>query len=107
MLAIVTDYINYIQSCSNQACNYFLLSQNGKQIPKLTEIFSCIVYKVLGKYINPTRYCQIAKTESIEKEDISEEANLLADQKKTSADDKIHFQKHKSEDILAKAKKAG
>ena len=88
----------------NASCN-FPLCRNGEQISKLTDIFSRIVYETFGKYINATCYCQIAKTESIEKDDISEEANLLADLKITSAVCKIHYQKHKSEDISAKAKK--
>ena len=61
-------------------------------------IFRRIVYEAVGKYINPTRYCQIIKTESIEKTDTSEEVNLLENQKHTSPFDKIHYQKCKSED---------
>ena len=33
------------------------------------------------------------------------EANLLVDKEKASVVDKIHYQKHRSEDIAAKAKK--
>ena len=82
----------------------FLTFPKWQTISKLTDTFSRIVYKAFRKYINPTRYCQIAQTENIEKEDISE-ANLLADKKKTSVVDKIHYQKHRSEDIAAKSKK--
>ena len=66
-------------------------------------IFHRIVYNAVGKYINPTRYCQIIKTESIEKTDTSEEANLLEDQKHISAFDKTH-KKRKSEDKRKKSK---
>ena len=68
-------------------------------------IFHRIVYEAVGKYINPTRYCQIIKTESIEKTDTSEEANLLEDQKHISAFDKTHYQKRKSEDKREKKQK--
>ena len=70
-----------------------------------TNIFGRTVYEAIGKYINPTRYRQIIETESIEKLDASEQANLSQDQKHTSAIAKIHYQKRKSEDIAAKAKK--
>ena len=43
--------------------------------------------------------------ESTEKLDTSEQANLSQDQKHISAVAKIHYQKRKSEDIAAKAKK--
>ena len=59
----------------------------------------------IKQYINPTRCRQIIETESIEKLDTFEQANLSQDQKHTSAVAKIHYQKRKSEDIAAKAKK--
>ena len=70
-----------------------------------TNIFGRVVYEAIGKYINPTRYRQVIETESIEKLDASEQANLSQDKKHTSAVAKIHYQKRKSEDIAAKAKK--
>ena len=105
MLTLVTGYMNYIRPHLNPACNYFLVCRNGKQISKLTNIFGRIVYEAIGKYINPTRYRQIIETESIEKLDTSEQANLPQDQKHTSTVAKIHYLKRKSEDIAAKAKK--
>ena len=51
------------------------------------------------------RYRQIIETEGIEKLNTSGQENLSQDQKHTSAVAKIHYQKRKSEDIAAKAKK--
>ena len=104
-LTLVTGYMNYIRPRLNPACNYLLVCRNGKQISKLTNIFGRVVYEAIGKYINPTRYRQIIETESIEKLNTSEQANLSQDQKHTSAVAKIHYQKLKSEDVAAKAKK--
>ena len=105
VLILFTDYMNYIRPCLNPTCNYLLVCRNGKQISKLTNIFGRIVYKAIGKYINLTRYCQIIEKESIEKLNTSEQAILSQDQKHTSAIAKIHYQKRKSEDTAAKAKK--
>ena len=104
VLTLVTGYLNYKRPRLNPACNYLLLCRNGKQISKLTNIFGRVVYEAVGKYINPTRYRQIVETESIEKLNTSEQANLSQDQKNTSTVAKIHYQKCKSEDIAAKAK---
>ena len=105
VLTLFTGYVNYIRPRLNLACNYLLLSRNGKQISKLTNTFGRVVYEAIGKYINPTRYRQIIETESIEKLNTSEQVNLSQDQKHTSAVAKIHYQKRKSEDIAAKANK--
>ena len=61
--------MNYTRPRLNPACNYLLVSRNGKQISKLTKIFGRIVYEAIGKYFNPTCYRQIIETESIEKLD--------------------------------------
>ena len=94
VLALVTGYINYIRPRLNPACNYLLVCWNGKQIPNLTNIFGRVVYEAIGKNINATCYRQIIETESIEKMDSSEQANLSQDQKHTSVVAKIHYQKH-------------
>ena len=43
------------------------------------------VYKTVGNYINPIRYCQNTETESIEKLETSEQAKLSEEQKYDSA----------------------
>ena len=50
---------------------------------------------------------QILETESIEKLDAPEQANLSEDQKDISVVFKIHYQQCKSENIAAKAKDPG
>ena len=97
--------MNYIRPRLNPACNDLLVCRNGNQISNLTNIFGCLVYEAIGKYINPTCYRQIIETETIEKLNTSEQANFSQDQKHTSAVAKIHYQKLKSEDVAAKAKK--
>ena len=79
MLTLVNGYMNYIRPRLNPACNSLLVCRIGKQISKLTNIFGRIVYKAIGKYINPTCYCQIIETESNEKLDNSWQAKLLED----------------------------
>lgn len=56
-----------------------------------TNTFGRIVYEGIGKYINPTRYHQIMETESIEKQDTSEQGNLSEDKKHISAVAKMHY----------------
>ena len=104
VLTLVTGYANYKRPHINPACNYLLLCRNRKQISKLTNTSGRIVYEAIRKYINPTRYRQIIETESIEKLDTTEQANLSQDQKHTSTVAKRHYQKGKSEDIAAQAK---
>ena len=78
--------MNYIRPCLNPTCNYLLLvCRNGKQISKLTDMLGRTVYKTVGNYINPIRYCQNTETESIEKLETSEQAKLSEEQKYDSA----------------------
>ena len=91
--------MNYIRPRLNPVCNYLLDCRNGKQISKLTNVFGRIVYEAIGKYISPTHYRHMIETESIEKLDTSEQANLSQDQKHSLTVGKIHYQKRKSEDI--------
>ena len=105
LATLFTGYMNYMRPRLNPACNYLLVCKNGKQISKLTNIIGRFVYEAIGKYINPTRYRQIKDTESIEKLNTYEQANLSQDQKHTSAVAEIHYQKFKPEDVAAKAKK--
>ena len=51
VLPLVTGYMNNIPPRLNPACNYLLVFWNHKQISKLTNIFGCVVYEAIGKYI--------------------------------------------------------
>ena len=82
----------------NPCCDYVLICRNGKQISKLRAVFLAI-----GKYINPTRYRQIIETESAQKLTLDEQTCLSEDQKHTPNVAKIHYQKHKSENVAMKA----
>ena len=108
VLTSVNGNITYIRPHLNPACNYLLVCRNGKQILKLIYLVvleNCIFQLAIGKYINPSCYRQIIETESIEKLDTPEPANLLEDQKHTSAVAKMHYQKRKPENT-AKANKS-
>ena len=50
VLTLVKGYMNYIQPRLDPASNYFLVSQNGKQISKLNNIFSSIVLGNCKRY---------------------------------------------------------
>ena len=99
-------FINYIRPRLNPVCSYLLICRNGKQISKLINIFGRIVYEAIGKYVNLAHYRHMIEAELIEKLDTSEQADLSQDQKRNSTVGKIHYQKRKSEDIAARAKKA-
>ena len=66
-VSILDGYIKYIRPFLHPDCDYFLLvNRNGKQLSKLTDCFSILVFEAIGKYVNPTRYRQITETESCE-----------------------------------------
>ena len=102
VLTLIKNYINFIRLYLNLCCDYVLISQNGKQISKLSNIFGRI-FLGIGKYIKPTRYRQIIETESAEKLTLDEKTFLSVDQKHTSNVAKIHYQKLRSENISMKA----
>ena len=55
-------------------------------------------------YVNPTGYKQIIKTENAQKLTLDEQTCLSEDQKHTSNVTKIHYQKHRSENVTVKAR---
>ena len=62
--AILGGYVKYFRPVLQPSCSYLLTNRNGKQFCKLTDSFSILVFEAIGKYVNPTRYRQIIKTES-------------------------------------------
>jgi len=104
IIDILNGYIACIRPRLNPLCDYLLLSRNGTQLQKLTDIFGRIVYLAIGKYINPTRYRQIVETESAAKLDVEERQALTEDQKHTSNVAKVHYNKQKSHDVAQKGK---
>lgn len=65
-------------------CDGFIVYCYLLLISKQINIFHQIVYKALGKQINPTHYCQILETGRIEKLDTSEQTNLSEDRRHNS-----------------------
>ena len=63
---------------------------------------SKLVFDAIGKYIHPTRYCQIVEMQSLN-ELTSDELRILSeDQKHSSAVAKVHYQKKQSREVALK-----
>ena len=58
-ISVLNSYIKYIRPFLHPDCNYLLVNRNGKQLSKLTDCFSILVFEAIGKYVNTTRYRQI------------------------------------------------
>ena len=71
-IAILDGYVKYIRPLLQPSCSYLLIDRNGKQFCKLTDSFSILVFEVIGKYVNPTRYRQIIETESVNNLELDE-----------------------------------
>jgi len=103
---IINGYLSCIRPRLNPTCNYLLITRNGKQLTRLCDVFSRLVYQAIGKYVNPTRYRQIIETESAERLNADDQTSLSHDQKHTSVIAKVHYQKLKSRDVAEKGRKA-
>ena len=71
-ISILDGCIKYIRPFLHPDCDYLLVNRNGKQLSKLTDCFSILVFEAIGKYVNPTRYRQIIETESCENLELEE-----------------------------------
>ena len=103
VLDIINGYIACIRSRLNPQCDFLLISKNGTQLCRLTDIFGRLVYQAIGKYINPTRFRQIIETESAERLTVDEQQVISEDQKHTSTVAKVHYQKVLSRTVAEKA----
>ena len=92
-MQVPDNYISFVRPLLNPRCNYVLVTRNGGQHSKLGDVMSKLVFDAIGKYIHPTRYRQIVKTQSLNQLTSSEEKILSEDQKHSSAVAKIHYQK--------------
>ena len=101
---ILKGYINCIRPRLKPICDYVLVTRNGTQLSRLSDVFGRLVFQAIGKYINPTRYRQIIETESAEKLSLEEQRTLSLDQKHTSLVARVHYQKLKSHDVAKKGK---
>ena len=102
---IVNGYIQCIRPQLNPVCDYVLVTKNGTQLSRLSDVFGRLVFQAIGKYINPTRYRQIIETESAKKLTLEEQSVLSEDQKHTSFVARVHYQKMQSRDIATRGKK--
>ena len=103
---IINGYINCIRKRLNPQCDYLLISRNGTQLSRLSDIFGRLVYQAIGKYINPTRYRQIIETESAQNLSIDDQNAISQDQKHTSLVARVHYKKLQSRAFAEKAKQS-
>ena len=101
-ISILDGYIKYICPFLHPDCDYLLVNRNGKQLNKLTDCFSILVFEVIGKYVNPTRYRQIIETESCENLELEECTWISEDQKHSSQVAKMHYRKKRSREVALK-----
>ena len=92
-ISILYGYIKYIRPFLQHDCDYLIVNRNGKQLSKLTNCFSILVFEAIGKYVNPTRYRQIIETESYENLELEECTWIFEDQKHSSQVAKMHYRK--------------
>ena len=103
---IVDDYIyiTFVRPLLHPNCDYVLVTRNGTQYNKLSDLIPKLVFEEIGKYIHPTRYRQIVETESVRKISLGEQDIMSRDQKHSSQVAKTHHQKLSSREIVEKAK---
>ena len=96
-ISIPDGYVKYIRPFLHPDCDYLLINRNEKQLSKLTDCFSILVFEAIGKYVNPTRYGQIIGTESCDNLELEERTWISEDQKHSSQVAKMHYQKRGQE----------
>ena len=57
-ISVLDGYIKYTRPFLHPDCNYLLVNRNGKQLSKMTDSFSIVVFETIRKYVNPTKYRQ-------------------------------------------------
>ena len=104
-ISILDSYIKYIRPFLHPDCDYLLVYRNGKQLSKLTDCFSILVFEAIAKYANPTRYRQLRykiETESCENLELEECTWISEDQKHSSQVAKLHYRKKRSREVALK-----
>ena len=94
-------YSNFVRPSLKPQCEFVLVTKTGGQHSKLGDVMSKLVFDAIGKYIHPTRYRQIVETESLNQLTSKEQRILSQDQKHSSADAKVHYQKQTSREGAA------
>lgn len=101
---LVDSYIRHVRPWLQPKCNYLLVTRNGTQYSKLSDLMSKLVYEAIGKHIHPTRYRQIVETESAAKLSVGEQDIISRDQKHSSFVARTYYQKISSRDVAVKAR---
>ena len=104
MIDIINGYISCIRPRLNPNCDYLLITRNGTQLTRISDVFGRLVFQAIENNINPTRYRQIIETESAENLTIDDQQALSEDQKHTSLVAKVHYQKLQSRHVAEKGK---
>ena len=103
-MQVLDSYINFVRPLLKPQCEFVLVTRNGGQHSKLGDVMSKLVFDAIGKYIHPTRYRQIVRTQSLINQLTSKEQWILSeDQKHSSAVTKVHYQKQRSREVAAMA----
>ena len=61
---LIDDYICFVRPRLHQECDYLLVTRNGMQYSKLSDLTSKLVYEAIGKHIHTLCHQQIVETES-------------------------------------------
>ena len=103
-IQVIDDYIQHIRPRLEPRCDYVLVTRNGKQYDKLSNLMTKMVYDAIEKYIHPSRYRQIVETESVKNLTREEQDVVSQNQKHSSVVARVHYQKQHSRDIAKKGK---
>ena len=101
---LIDDYISFVRPRLHPKCDYVLVTRNGTQCSKLSDLMSRLVYEAIGKHIHPTHYRQIVKTESAARLSLGEQDIISHGQKHSSHVARTYYQKISSRNVAAKAR---
>ena len=100
VLDILNSYITHIRPLQYPKCDFAVVSTAGTQFTAMGNALSLLVLQAIGKYyINPTRYRQIAETESSNRLTPRERETISKDLKHSSHVAKRSYQKSLSREV--------
>ena len=102
-MQVLNSYINFVRALLKPQFEFVLVTKNGGQQSKFGDVMSKLVFDAIGKYIHPTRYRQIVKTESLNQLTSKGQRILSEDQKHSSAVAKVHYQKQRLSEVATMA----
>ena len=101
-LRVIQSYRKHVRPLLMPTCDFLLVNRNRAQFSKLTKALGKLVFDAIGKYISPTRYRQIIETESSNCLDNEEQEWISEDQKHSSHETRICYQKKRSRNVALK-----